>query len=298
MNTLLYWLGRAVIGCVQALPLTFVARVGRCLGALAWLVDIKHRRVVVKNLNLVFHTEKSAEEIRAIARECFRRIGENMACSVKTAAMTRAELQPHLELVLGGFAPAPNADGTKPNYIFAAGHFGNFEIYARTHGIFPDYQLATTYRAMKQPGLNRLVQEMRQRSGCRFFERRTEGAELRAAMNQGGLFLGLLGDQYARGLRAPFFGHICDTGLAPAVLALRYDCRLYTVICYRTALASWRLEFDDQIATHENGQPRRAEDIILDVNRAYEKAIRRDPANWFWVHDRWKVRRLRRLVPE
>jgi KDO2-lipid IV(A) lauroyltransferase len=34
------------------------------------------------------------------------------------------------------------------------------------------------------------------------------------------------------------------------------------------------------------------------VNRAYEKAIRRDPANWFWVHDRWKVRRLRRLVPE
>ena len=25
-----------------------------------------------------------------------------------------------------------------------------------------------------------------------------------------------------------------------------------------------------------------------DVNRAFEAAVRRDPANWFWVHRRWK----------
>ncbi len=27
---------------------------------------------------------------------------------------------------------------------------------------------------------------------------------------------------------------------------------------------------------------------MLDVNRAFEEAVRRDPANWFWVHKRWK----------
>ena len=27
---------------------------------------------------------------------------------------------------------------------------------------------------------------------------------------------------------------------------------------------------------------------MADVNRAFEIAVRRDPANWFWVHDRWK----------
>ena len=27
---------------------------------------------------------------------------------------------------------------------------------------------------------------------------------------------------------------------------------------------------------------------MLEVNQAYEAAIRRDPANWFWVHNRWK----------
>ena len=27
---------------------------------------------------------------------------------------------------------------------------------------------------------------------------------------------------------------------------------------------------------------------MRDVNAAFEAAIRRDPANWFWVHNRWK----------
>jgi len=28
---------------------------------------------------------------------------------------------------------------------------------------------------------------------------------------------------------------------------------------------------------------------MLEVNRAFEAAVRRDPANWFWVHRRWKI---------
>jgi KDO2-lipid IV(A) lauroyltransferase len=27
---------------------------------------------------------------------------------------------------------------------------------------------------------------------------------------------------------------------------------------------------------------------MSEVNRAFEAAVRRDPANWFWVHKRWK----------
>jgi len=27
---------------------------------------------------------------------------------------------------------------------------------------------------------------------------------------------------------------------------------------------------------------------MRDVNGAFETAVRRDPANWFWVHRRWK----------
>jgi KDO2-lipid IV(A) lauroyltransferase len=101
--------------------------------------------------------------------------------------------------------------------------------------------------------------------------------------------LGLLTDQSARGFRGPFLGHDCDTGLAPAIFALRYHSELYTAFCFRIASAKWRLELGDKISTHENGVPRSSEDIMRDVNRSFEKAVRRDPANWFWVHRRWKV---------
>jgi KDO2-lipid IV(A) lauroyltransferase len=289
MDTITYWSGRVVVGFVQLLPLVFVARCGRGLGALAWWLSGRHRRLAVDNLTQAFRGEKSPEEIRAIAQETFRRTGENFLCAVKTSAMSIEQLRPHLEI--GENSPLPEKkDGVPlPNFVFAIGHFGNFELYARFKSLRPDYQVATTYRGLKQPGLNRLLQEMRNRSGALYFERRFEGAELRAALNRGGLLLGLLGDQSSKGLRAPFFGRDCHTGLAPAVLALRYGCDLYTVFCFRTALAKWRLELGDKIETHENGHARTSGDIMRDVNRSYEKAIRRDPANWFcWVHRRWK----------
>ena len=132
------------------------------------------------------------------------------------------------------------------------------------------------------------MQSLREKSGCLYFERRTDGPLLRAAMGQGGIILGFLSDQSSKGLRAPFLGHDCDTGLAPAVFALRYHTELYAGICYRVGLAKWRLELGEKIFTHENGHPRSSEDIMRDVNRALEAAVRRDPANWFWVHRRWK----------
>ncbi len=291
MNTLLYWLGRAVIAVIQALPLTLVARVGRGLGALAWLLAARFRRLTLDNLTQAFPTEKSAAEIRAIGQECFRRIGENTLCSVKTAAMTFDELRPHLEIGTDNLLPAKPAGGPAPNHIFAIGHFGNFELYARFQNLCPDYQLATTYRSLKQPAMNRLMRELRDRSGsgCLYLERRFEIEQLRAAMNRGGVILGLLGDQYAQGVFGPFFGRDCHTGLGTAVLALRYECELSTAICFRTGLAKWRLELGEKIPTRENDRPRSAADIMRDVNLAYEKAIRCDPANWFcWVHRRWK----------
>ncbi len=288
MDALLYLVGRAFVALIQALPLRFVARLGRALGALACRLDGRHRRVVLDNLTKCFGAEKTAEAIRAIARENFCRIGENYLSAIKTSAMTAAELQPHVEFA--GIGRLPQKNGAEPlrNVVVAIGHFGNFELYARFHDVRADYQCATTYRALNQPALNRLMQTLRGTSGCRYFERRADGPLLRAAMNRGGVILGLLADQSSRGLRAPFLGRDCNTGLAPAVLALRYEADLYSAICYRVAPARWRVELGEKISTHEGGQPRPSADIMLEVNRALEIAVRRDPANWFWVHRRWK----------
>ena len=300
MDRLLYVIARALVGFIQALPLRAVARLGRAGGALFYWIDPRHRRVATRNLTMCFGAEKSAAEIRALARENFRRIGENFACAAKTASMTHEELRPFVEFAGPPAILAPPAGQKPPSVVVAIGHFGNFELYARFGQFCPAFQCATTYRGLRQPSLNRLLQQMRERSGCLYFERRTDGAALKAAMSRPGMLLGLLSDQHGGngGLRGPFLGHDCSTSPAPAIFALRYRCALHAAICYRVGLAKWRIEAGPEIATYENGVPRATEAIMRDINHAFEEAVRRDPANWFWVHNRWKPskpgRRLRK----
>lgn len=288
MDFPIYLLARALVSLLQALPLTWVARLGRAGGTLVYWVDARHRRVARRNLALWLGPEASGSKIEALARENFRRIGENFGCAVKTASMSWDELQPHVEFVAPALAVGP---GQAPRVVAAIGHFGNFELYARFGQFAPGYQCATTYRGLRQPSLDRLLQSLREKSGCRFFERRFEGAALREFMHQSSIILGLLADQHAgtNGLRLPFLGRTCSTSPAPAVFALRYHCALYTGICYRIGLARWRIEAGAEIPTRENGEPRSTAAIMLDVNRAFEAAVHRDPVNWFWVHNRWKA---------
>jgi KDO2-lipid IV(A) lauroyltransferase len=288
MNWLLYMMGRAAVALLQTLPLAWVARLGRAGGALAFWLDGRHRTVALENLTRCFSCEKTPAEIRAIARENFRRLGENFASAVKTAAMSPAAVRPHFDLTGVEKILPPAADGGPQSRVVAIGHFGNFELYARFSQFVPAFKCATTYRALKQPALNRIMVSLRARADCRFFERRQDGAALKAAMSDTGLLLGLLADQSTKGVRLPFLGHDCNTSTAPAVFALRYHCPLHTGICYRVSLAKWRIEVGDEIPTRENGRARPIAAIMLDVNRAFEIAVRRDPANWFWVHRRWK----------
>lgn len=296
MDTLLYWFAKLLVTLLQALPLRTVARLGRAGGAVAFHLDGRHRRVALRNLTMCF-PEKSVEEIRAIAKENFRRLGENYLSAIKTAAMTAEELKPHFKFIGAEKLLPKEPNAAVENRVVAIGHFGNFELYARFGQYVPAFHCATTYRALRQAGLNRLMQELREKSGCRFFERRTDAAALKAAMTEKGLLLGLLADQHSSlgGVRLPFFGHECSTNVGPAVFALRYHSPLYTGICYRTGLAQWQVEAGDEIPTHENGKPRSTEAITADVNRALETAIRRDPANWFWVHNRWKPAKSQRM---
>jgi KDO2-lipid IV(A) lauroyltransferase len=286
MNLLLYLFARALVAFLQSLPLHWVARLGRAGGAAAYWLDRRHRRVALRNLELCYRSQKTAAELRALAKENFRRIGENFACAVKTASMTVEELRPHVEFV----APALMAE--RRSAVVAIGHFGNFELYARFGQFAPHFQCATTYRGLRQPSLNRLLQNLRERSGCLFFERRFDGPALRTFMNRPGVLLGLLADQHAgNSLRVPFLGHDCGTSPAPALFALRYHCALYTAICYRVGLAQWRVECGGEIPILANDKARPSADITRDINQAFEEAVRRDPANWFWVHDRWKAAR-------
>lgn len=292
MEHILYLMARAAIALLQALPIRWVARLGRCCGAVAFWLDRRHRRVALANLTRCFANEKSAAEIKAIAKENFRRLGEVYCCSVKSAAMNDAEIKAVFSVAGGEKIPATEPDGRLTNRAFVGGHFGNFELFTRVSACIPGYRCLATYRGINPPKLDRLVYKMRTVSGNLLFDRRTGADELKAAMARGGMLLTLAIDQADRsnGIEMPFMGFYAWTTRAPVVLAQRYKCVVFTPICYRVGLAKWVLEIGEPIRMEENGKRRSVEDLMRDVNANLEAGVRRDPANWFWVHNRWKTK--------
>jgi KDO2-lipid IV(A) lauroyltransferase len=291
MGLPLYLLALLTVKILQLLPLTWAAAVGRGAGALVWLVNGPRRRLALENLTQCLGDELPPARRRAVVRENFRRLGENACAAIKTASMEWPDLRRHVEWV-GVERILPRPTMSPRSVVVAFGRFGNFELYARAGQAVPAFRCLATYRALEQPLLNRLLQSLREKSGCRFFERRRDAQALRTALEPHGILLGLLADHPEGGhsVNVPFFGRPCPTTSAPAVLALRYHLPLVTAVCYRTGLAHWRIECGPEIPTRRaDGTPRPAEEIMAEVNRAFEAAIRRDPANWFWPQRRWKA---------
>lgn len=269
---------------LQALPLTLVALAGRFGGAVAYGAGASRRRITLENLRRCF-PDMAVKQLRSIGREHFMRIGENSASAIKTAGMSANQIARHLEIV-GAEKLGANARGA----VVAIGHFGNFELYTWIAAKTPHLRGAATYRALKQPLLDAVVRKLRNQSGCLFFNRRRDMKAMLRALREGGIILGLLSDQHVgrKGVRIPFFGHECSTSIAPAVLARRYDLPLFTAVCFRVALGRWRIEVGEEIARRTDAGPRDTGEIMSDVNAAFEIAVRRDPANWLWAHDRWR----------
>jgi Kdo2-lipid IVA lauroyltransferase/acyltransferase len=290
ISNLVYHLLLGIVRLLQALPVRFVAGAGRAVGSIVHLLDGRHRWLAHENLRRCF-PEMSAAERTKVVKEHFRRLGENFAAAIPTAGMSNEEIARHLEVV-GAEKLKANPRGA----IVAIGHFGNFELYTHLTAGLPAIRGAATYRALQHKCLNRLVGELRRRSGCLFFDRDRDVKPMLNALREGGIVLGLLSDQYAgrRGAQIPFFGHPCSTSIALAKLAERYDLPLFTAVCFRVALGRWRIEVGDEVPTQTAAGPRPSAEVMADVHGAFEKAIRRDLPNWFWVYDRWRFAKAAR----
>jgi len=289
MEALLYYFVRTIVAGARCLPLRVLAWVGRRLGGLAWFLDKRHRTVAQKNIAAAF-PEKSKHDVTQLARNHFQRLGETYACILQTGCMNAEQIRSIVKFVGYERLESVLQEDPEARIILAIGHYGNFELFSWIHLGAPAAQPATTYRALRQPRLTELMLELREASGCLYFERRTEGEQLKATMKNPHIVLGLLADQNAGdpGICLPVFGRETSVSPAPAVFAQRYKCHIFPSACFRTAPGRWRIELGDEIPTRTEGKRRSTKAITQDIIAAQEETIRRDPANWFWVHNRWK----------
>ena len=287
-NVAVYHAVRAFIGVMNAIPRRWALTVSGWTGAVGYLAARGSRRLTLNNLTLAYGDEKSRRQIRQLGRSVFRELGRNV---VDVARMPRVTAENVDDLVRADGLPyLESAYGEGRGVVAVSAHLGNFELMG-TYLALKGYAVTVVAAPLYDARLDALLVRNRMRGGLNVVSRDRAATAVFRALKQGHV-VGLLVDQDTRGagITVPFFGWPARTPTGPAVLAYRSDAPI-------VPMAIHRLPDDTHLVTVRppirpaGGNPEDIEKTTSEYTAELERFIRRAPAQWVWLHDRWKASR-------
>ncbi|HWB05930.1 MAG TPA: glycosyltransferase family 9 protein [Verrucomicrobiales bacterium] len=285
-DRLAYLAFRSVETAARMLPASLAWRMGAGLGWLALWLSPRYRKLVRRNLTIAFGREMSKEEIRKLARRHMMNLGGNFVAGMKMPFMKPADVHRHLEIE--GIEHVKAALEAGRGVVYVIMHMGNWEILSQAAIIAPGSTTGALYQPLHNAPLNAHVLRMRERTGCRLFNRQ-DGFHAPVAFVKENKVLGVLSDQRAgeSGVWCPFFGRLASTTNLPLLIGKRAGAPMFPVGIITTAPGRWKIIVGEALP----GISRllSAEQAVAVMNERLEQIIRRSPADWFWVHNRWRT---------
>lgn len=193
---------------------------------------------------------------------------------------------PHLETIATHhveFVGMENVTQKDPA-VLIAGHLANWEM-AATSFYVRGIPIDLIYRAPNNPGVDTMLKKWRSLKGkINTYPKSKAGMRQVVGALSKGNNLGILIDQkYNPGLPAEFFGRTAMTSPAFVQLAQKYRCPLYPVRVERLEGCRFRVTCYPAL---DATQP--VESVIVTAHHLLEQWISARPAQWIWLHRRWK----------
>lgn len=276
-----------LIGCLRHLPRIAAIKVMRGIGHLIFTLDKDGRQRTISQLDMAFGDQKSPAEIRDLARRVYRHFATAIADAIRLPVLLRqgintlvnAQGMHHLDQALAGGQGA----------LMITGHFGNWEVLGAWL-VQNGYPLRVVGTTIENPGLDRIVVEMRNQAGYTNIARGAGTRDIIRSLRQG-CPIGMLIDQDTRvpGVFVQFFGRPAHTPTGPVVLAKKLDIPIVPIFMYLKDDLSYQIECEAPITLEYTEDE--ARDLVANTQKcsdAYERIIRRFPEQWVWMHKRWK----------
>jgi len=251
------------------------------------------RRILSANLAAAF-PEKSAEEIASIGQRSLQGFATGLVDFLETATLTRENLLSRVHVAGEEHLRQARARG-KGVFLLSA-HLGNWEIGALVAGLLGE-PIAPVARPLDNPLLEEELDRLRRRFGNRPIAKREAAKELLRAMSRNET-VAILVDQNVLAREAvfvPFFGRPAATTPSLARIQLKTGAAVVPVFTWPLGEGRYRLEFETPILPEEFEDPQidrdeRVRRATARYTAVTEAAIRKDPAAWLWIHDRWKTK--------
>lgn len=276
---------RLLIGALRALPTAVVRRLGDAVGELALRLDPRHPRVALRNLETALPDLAPAEH-RAILRRCFRRQGSLMLDTLHLGRFSPEQLCRRLALV--GWENFRRAEEAGRGVLLISGHLGIHELVVQAVPIYKG-PVAVVFRPTGKPRLDRVLVDLHRRHGNRVIAKRGAVWGMLEALRGGGR-AAILPDQRVHpndGIEVPFFGRPSWTSPFPARVSQRTGAPALPIFGYQAPGGRYRLVARAPIFPGGEGEEetRRLATAYL---AAIESEVRRAPAEWLWMHERWR----------
>jgi len=264
-----------------------IDRLTGVLGDIWYRLDPRHRRIVLRNLEFAYGKNLMPEARERLAREVFRHF---VRFGWETLELLLAPLSYiRRKVVIVGQEHLTGALTQGRGAIAIAAHAGNWEYTVMGYALQYEPEVVVG-RELDHPLGQRLARYLRERGGNRMIAKQRGLKEILRHLKQNHT-VGIVIDQNtatAEGLLADFFGHPARTTPVAALLARRGVPVLPTL--------SRRLPDGRHLLAIFPPLPlTKTSDAEGDIqrhlewqNRVIEAWVRAEPAQWLWLHRRWK----------
>ncbi|MDT8999677.1 lipid A biosynthesis acyltransferase [Paucibacter sp. APW11] len=284
------WLGAqlfiGLLWLLHFLPLPLLAALGRGLGGLLWVLARSRRRIALRNLELCF-PELDGARREALAREHFAWLGRSFLERGLLWFASPARLQ-RLMRIKGNIKLA---EETEQPIMWLLPHFVGLEWVGPALMLNQKRPGVDVYQRQSNAVLDARMLAGRARFGQTAFVDRHDGIRpVLRLIKQGYAFLNAPDMDFGEKDSAfvPFFGVPACTLLAPARMARSVNMRVQPLVV--TMLPGGQ-GYEVEACEALDGYP--SDDPLADarlLNAWLEARIRQHPAQYLWVHKRFKTR--------
>jgi Kdo2-lipid IVA lauroyltransferase/acyltransferase len=280
--------------CMQLLPLKTAQACGRWLGRAAYAVGVS-RRQALNNLRLAF-PERSEAELKKIASEAYAQFGQTTIELTRFPVTTPAELVDCFELV--NFEAMEETRRQGRGAVCLSAHLGNWEWLAAVL-VAKGIPLTLMIGTQSNPWVDQMFIDYRAKLGLKGL-RIKEIRELLRVLKKGD-FLAFVNDQDGDkwGIFVEFFSTPASTYTMGDMLASKTGSDVFFGVAVRKPEGGHRLEViklpepPADLPAHLKTAFR-----MQAYNHELEKAVRRNPEQWLWMHHRFQARPEHRLQDE
>jgi len=280
---------RAFVCIVQMLSLHAACALSAGLACLVHRADRRHRLAALENLEASFGDGYTASERSRLVRttyEHFCQLLMEIILLPRKLHLNNWSNYVHIrespalvEFLLSG----------RPLLLVTA-HFGNWEMGGYVLGLL-GFLTHAVARPLDNPYLDEFLRRFRERTGQRILAKKGDFDQMQKILSNGGV-IATLGDQDAgqRGLFVDFFGRPASTHKAIALMSLQYQAPLLVMLPHNTGRPMhYEAGIEETILPeHFADRPEAVREITQRFTAAVEKKVRAHPAQYFWLHRRWK----------